>query len=46
MSDLATPIVYGAAWCGYCQALKAYLESLGVSYDYRDVDDKAIEKEM
>lgn len=41
-----TPILYGAAWCGYCQALKGYLESLGVAYDYRDVDEKAIETEM
>jgi|AntRauTorckE6833_2_1112554.scaffolds.fasta_scaffold00579_12 thioredoxin reductase (NADPH) len=46
MSDVTTPIVYGAAWCGYCQALKSYLESLGVPYDYRDVDDKVIEREM
>lgn len=41
-----TPILYGAAWCGYCQALQGYLESLGVDYTYRDVDEKSTETEM
>lgn len=37
MSD-ANVIVYGAAWCAFCHAAKDYLDKLGVSYDYKDVE--------
>lgn len=40
------PIVYGATWCSYCNALEEYLGSLGVAFDHRDVDEKKFEKEM
>ncbi len=40
------PIVYGAQWCAFCKALTKQLDDMDVTYDYRDVDDKPIEKEM
>ncbi|CAN5663330.1 thioredoxin-disulfide reductase [soil metagenome] len=46
MSTTETPIIYGAEWCGYCNSLRAFLDSLRVPYDYRNVDDKEIEAEM
>jgi thioredoxin reductase (NADPH) len=40
-------IVYGADWCGDCHASRQVLDSLGVSYDYKDIDsDEAIKNEM
>ena len=41
-----TIIVYGAEWCSYCRDLVRLLDELGVSYDYRNVDEKRIEEEM
>lgn len=48
MTDTANhkPIVYGAKWCSFCNALVELLDSLDVDYDYKDVDEKANEKEM
>ena len=33
-------IIYGAEWCAPCKTLKAKLDSEGVEYEYRDVDEK------
>lgn len=30
-------IVYSAAWCHDCQALKAYLTTAGITYENRDI---------
>lgn len=30
--------VYSAPWCGYCHAVKNYLNSKGVEYTEKDVD--------
>ncbi len=35
MSDIR---VYGAHWCGDTRATRAHLDSLGVKYEYLDVD--------
>ena len=39
-------IVYGAKWCSFCNALVELLDSLGVAYEYKNVDKKANEREM
>ena len=31
-------IVYTATWCGFCHAVKDYLDKKGVQYEDRDVD--------
>ena len=31
--------VYGADWCGDTRATRAYLDSLGLPYDYLNVDE-------
>lgn len=31
-------IIYSATWCGFCHAVKQYLDGLGVKYDDRDVE--------
>lgn len=31
--------VYSAPWCGYCVAVKRYLDSRGVDYTEKDVDE-------
>lgn len=46
MTDSALPIVYGAPWCSYCNALKDFLDSLGVTYEYKNVEDKKNEQAM
>ncbi len=38
--------MYGATWCSYCRALKKKLDSIGISYQYKDVDDPGIRAEM
>jgi len=30
--------MYGAEWCGDCRRTKAQLDSLGVAYEYLDVE--------
>ena len=45
-SQQQTIIVYGAEWCSYCRDLIKLLDELGVSYDYRNVDEKPNEEEM
>lgn len=45
-SKQQTVILYGAEWCSYCRDLVKLLDELGVSYDYRNVDEKPIEEEM
>ena len=42
----SVPIIYGAQWCSFCKALTSQLDAMGVTYDFRDVDDTIIEKEM
>ncbi len=32
------PIIYSATWCGYCHAVKQYLDKIGVAYDDRDIE--------
>lgn len=31
-------IVYSAKWCGFCHAVKQYLDKLGVKYDEKDIE--------
>lgn len=31
-------VIYGAAWCGYCQRAKKLAVDYGMLVDYRDVD--------
>jgi glutaredoxin 3 len=38
MSDSSNVTVYGASWCAFCHAAKDYLDKLGISYDYKDID--------
>ncbi len=40
------PLIYSAVWCGYCQALKSWLEAQGIKYEERDVDVPEIREEM
>ena len=40
------PVVYGAKWCSFCNSLVEYLDTLGVDYDLKNVDEKPAEKEM
>lgn len=38
--------MYGADWCGDCRRTKAQLDSLGVDYEYLDVEhDDALREE-
>ena len=45
-NDKELVVVYGADWCADCKALKKQLASLGVEYDYKDVDNPDIRQEM
>jgi len=39
MNDAASKItVYSADWCGFCHAVKQYLDKLGVKYTEKDVE--------
>lgn len=31
-------IIYSATWCGFCHAVKQYLDKLSVSYEVRDIE--------
>jgi glutaredoxin len=39
-------ILYSASWCGYCTKARAHLDSEGIDYDLRDVDNDAIGREL
>jgi mycoredoxin len=41
MSDSPEITLYGAGWCSDCRRSKALLDSLGVEYDYVDVESSA-----
>jgi len=30
--------IYSATWCGFCHAVKQYLDKLGVAYEDKDVE--------
>ena len=32
-------IIYSAVWCAFCKTEKQYLDSLGVSYTVRDIEE-------
>ncbi|MBP9852937.1 NrdH-redoxin [Candidatus Saccharibacteria bacterium] len=38
MSDTKSITVYTATWCGYCHAVKKYLEEKGVAFTDKDID--------
>ncbi|PID99447.1 NrdH-redoxin [Candidatus Saccharibacteria bacterium] len=38
MSDTPQVTVYSANWCGFCQAVKQYLDRAGVAYTEKNVD--------
>lgn len=40
------PLMYGAPWCSYCEALKKKLVSMDVAFDYKDVDEDGVRAEM
>lgn len=40
MSDIAVTI-YSAPWCVFCRTEKQYLDSLGVSYTVKDIEEDA-----
>lgn len=37
-------VIYGAAWCGYCQRAKKLAIDYGMLVDYRDIDEKHHQK--
>jgi thioredoxin reductase (NADPH) len=39
-------ILYGASWCPFCQAVKAWLDLKKVEYTYRDADEAGVRDEM
>ena len=39
-------ILYSATWCGYCTKARAHLDSKGIDYELRDVDNDAIGREL
>lgn len=39
MNDASNKVtVYSADWCGFCHAVKQYLDKLGVKYTEKDVE--------
>lgn len=38
-------VMFSAAWCGYCQRAKRYMDAKGVAYDEIDIDKDARGKE-
>jgi glutaredoxin len=38
--------LYSAEWCPYCRALEKKLDSRGVQYVYKDVDEPGVREEM
>jgi glutaredoxin 3 len=46
MSQTKSVTIYSADWCGFCHAVKQYLDRAGVNYTEKDVDsDPAIAQE-
>lgn len=44
--DAKKVVVYTAQWCGFCHAVKAYLDKAGVKYTEKDIDtDRAYAEE-
>lgn len=41
-----TVVLYGADWCPHCKTAKAHIESRGIAYVYRNVDDPAANSEL
>lgn len=39
-------ILYSATWCGYCTKARQHLDSEGIDYEIRDVDNGAISREL
>ena len=39
-------ILYSADWCGACRSAKRYMDSKGIDYDERDVDQDRFKDEM
>lgn len=39
-------VVYGRDECGYCQALQRDLRTRGVPYEWKKVDDEAVQREL
>ena len=50
MAETTSPspvVVYSTTWCGYCKALKQYLDGKGVAWVEKDVEqDKAAYAEL
>jgi glutaredoxin len=40
-SASATPVLFSAAWCGYCRRAKAYLQQNGIAFQEHDIDTEA-----
>lgn len=38
MSKTSNVIIYSAPWCAFCKTEKQYLDSLGVTYEERDIE--------
>ena len=38
MDSVKQVTVYTADWCGFCHAVKQYLDKIGVAYEQKDVD--------
>ncbi len=47
MSDTQEiPVIYSAVWCPYCVVLEKFLDSKGIDYEKRDVDEPGVREEM
>lgn len=44
-TNSATVTVYSTPWCAFCRTEKQWLESLGVSYESRDIEEDESAKE-
>lgn len=44
MSNTIT--MYSAEWCGYCTVLQEKLDTRGIAYEYRNVDEAGVREEM
>lgn len=42
----ATIVVYGANWCGACSEAKAWLDSNGFAYSYRNIEEPGVTEEL
>lgn len=39
-------LLYGASWCPFCRAVKNWLDTKGIKYSYKDVDEAGVRDEM